>query len=539
MRVPHKNWIIAGGIAIAGLIAFKALSLPSGHGQPNQATISVADLKLDASEYRATNPNDEPGGLSAERSHSAGERHQSLDEFSPRRQPILPGDLAHRKVEPAASSAMNSLPLASTPVSSKTPLDSSAAEHAPVERLASSRPTPAPASEEVNDFLNELLEPNAEIPSADGWANTPTPAALNRIEQPASSSNTQPNLPETNQVSQPTRSSNAMGPSATEPAKANLPNPLGARALNDETRQSILRHLEYGRQLAGKGSVYSARDELLQGLTDLAKANDYASKTSRFSTSLNEALMALQESTDLIARGAESELNVAELVQSHQSRILSPAEANELLPIDVAQRYLFFAWNRLVDSAGGNPIASNVLYSLGKLHLTVSQQTNDESERYQSMCFFRACYALDPQHAESANELAVQLARSGDLDVAKSLLLSSLRHRQVPMAWKNLATIHELLGEHDMAARAQNEYAIMQQGLQQEMRWMPPEAFVAAPEGLQQQPAAPPAMAAGAPAYNQAPPQQPGFGWQTDNQTPAPQRTANQNSLIERIKRIF
>ena len=546
MSVPQKNLLVAGGLVLAGLVALKALSQPTAPAADRSGT-AIAELELRQESAAVAS---DPDSDASPRYSTTGTRKTSaeLDSLNASTTNQSVAEELFSAGSPSSdslSSLTNSLPrvqpqLASTPEPTLLPdpvaktegstgsgefddfldglLDS--AEPAPGQRI---QPTAPLGGERIGERVAELpADPAATRPDGDSASATGT---LENSEQPNPNSFGPP--------------ANAMD-SQTSAATAPMPQRI---QLSDEVLQNIFAHLEYGRQLASKGSVFSARNEFIQGLTDLAKAHDYASRSTRFTTALSSALLALDESADLIQLLSSQPEQLSEIVAGHQSKIVDPTMAAQLVPMDVAQRYLHFAWNKLAESAAGNANAGPLLYSMGKLHLTVSQREGNEYDRYQAMCLFRACHAVDPRHAESANELAVQLARTGQLEIAKQLLLDSLRSRPIPMAWKNLATVHQMLGEHDHAARASNEFALMTQsqpGFQQGAHWVPPETFAAAPVGLQDLPLN--TMPANSP-QSASPPASPqnggmGFGWQ-NNSDNSPQRTANQNSLVDRIKKIF
>ena len=63
----------------------------------------------------------------------------------------------------------------------------------------------------------------------------------------------------------------------------------------------------------------------------------------------------------------------------------------------------------------------------------------------------------------AANELGVLMARYGQLQEARRLLVHSVQVQPQVEAWHNLAVVHERLGEADLATRAAYERELLAQ----------------------------------------------------------------------------
>jgi tetratricopeptide (TPR) repeat protein len=87
----------------------------------------------------------------------------------------------------------------------------------------------------------------------------------------------------------------------------------------------------------------------------------------------------------------------------------------------------------------------------------------DQLDMAKAMVYHRACLECDPANYRSANELGTLLARNGQMQEAKSMLKRSLLIRKTPEAWKNLAIVHERIGEKELAELANQEYLINSQ----------------------------------------------------------------------------
>jgi hypothetical protein len=73
------------------------------------------------------------------------------------------------------------------------------------------------------------------------------------------------------------------------------------------------------------------------------------------------------------------------------------------------------------------------------------------------MVFYQAALMVDGRNFLAANELGVLLARFGHWEDARHVLQFGLSADSQPALWRNLATVHRHLGEHELARLAQVE----------------------------------------------------------------------------------
>ena len=70
---------------------------------------------------------------------------------------------------------------------------------------------------------------------------------------------------------------------------------------------------------------------------------------------------------------------------------------------------------------------------------------------------FHAALVIEPKHSLAANEAGVALARLGRLNEAKLALQHSASLTAHPSTWRNLASVHQSLGEGQLAQLAERE----------------------------------------------------------------------------------
>jgi hypothetical protein len=249
--------------------------------------------------------------------------------------------------------------------------------------------------------------------------------------------------------------------------------------------------VRHGCELAMNGAAFAARRELIGGLRILAEALDAQYRTTAHGEALAAGLRAVEEAADFVPRGSglEADVDVEFLVQSHATPILKEPASRRVSALVAQQRYLTYAHEQLGFAAGGESAGSVALYALGKLSSDLagglSQGTVAVEAR--AMMFYQAAIAADPKNYLAANELGVLLARNGDYPKARDLFLQSLAARRKPEVWRNLATVHEFLGEARLARLARREAELLRADDSSTrgataagpVEWISPEAFAA------------------------------------------------------------
>jgi hypothetical protein len=254
---------------------------------------------------------------------------------------------------------------------------------------------------------------------------------------------------------------------------------------------------------------YSARNELIKGLTLISQSLDVQQGTATHSAALTAGLTALEEARDFAATGSQQSraTNVAVIAATHQTKLPTPIAAGTS-PVVAQQQYFGFAQDQLTIAAGGLPASSDILYRLGRLQTALSAHDDDPTTLHvpQAMVFHQAALATDGNNWLAANELGVLYVRYGQLPQARQLLVQSVMIHPHRQGWHNLAVIHRRLGEVDLAQRAEAEVQLLdkQQGpdatANDMVRWVDPKTFAASGGGDATWPAtvaAKPAVAGG------------------------------------------
>lgn len=250
--------------------------------------------------------------------------------------------------------------------------------------------------------------------------------------------------------------------------------------------------------LAGRGAVYSARSELVATLRMVSQALDAQAATTGRSEALAAGLLALNEVDDFTPDGGRlgSQIDLRHVISGHRTAVLKDAvlkdaENESLTSLLVAQRYYTFAQEQLAFAGGRLPAASLALFGLGKLQTVEPARGSDgeTSAIAKAMVFQQAALLVESRNFLAANELGVLLARVGQWSDARQVLRHGVTTHPQAELWKNLATVHQRLGETQLAHLAQREAAraaMQTRGPQADpqldngggfVRWVPPQRF--------------------------------------------------------------
>jgi tetratricopeptide (TPR) repeat protein len=245
-----------------------------------------------------------------------------------------------------------------------------------------------------------------------------------------------------------------------------------------------------GYELAHRGALYSAQSEFTAALRIIAQALDAQTAETRHVQALVAGLTALEESNDFLApaRSATATIDVAAIVAKHRTPVLKGAAKEDLTPIVALQRYYTFAQEQLAAAVEHEAAASQALYGLGKLQTTM-QASRDSvvGDGPKAIALHQAALIVDERNFMAANELGVLLARCGRYDDARAALAHSAAISPQPVVWRNLAAVHDQLGEASLAAQARAAAEntsrtaaaspTAAQALQQPVVWLDPAAF--------------------------------------------------------------
>jgi hypothetical protein len=265
----------------------------------------------------------------------------------------------------------------------------------------------------------------------------------------------------------PAESSTARTPESPEQSEVASPSetPLprsrimaDARLLTDVARMARP-HVEQGFSLAGRQAHFAARSEFIQALRSVAQSYDTVGGTSYHSRALAEGLRALEEANDFIPSGAslEAGLDLAEIVGSHRTAALKDRVDEHTTALVAIQHYYTYAQVRLADASAGDPTASWALFGLGKLYAEMGAQSALGITAATPKCivFHQAALGSNTNNYLAANELGVLLVRYGRYQEARHVLQHSVAVCGEAASWHNLAVVHQYLGEHQLAAQAQ------------------------------------------------------------------------------------
>ncbi len=217
------------------------------------------------------------------------------------------------------------------------------------------------------------------------------------------------------------------------------------------------RRVHDGFARAARGAHYSARSEFVAALQTIAQASDIERGTRHYTRALELGLAALEESGDFLGRNAAAgEAPVAQIVLRHQTQILKDAGLQDVSAYEAAERYGAFAQEQLAAAAFGEVTGSMALFGLAKVaHVDITAEPSRAIERrMQAQYLYRAALLAERNNFCAANELAVLLGETGHLEEARQLLLQSVSVMPHAVTWRNLASVHERLGERQLAQQA-------------------------------------------------------------------------------------
>jgi hypothetical protein len=237
--------------------------------------------------------------------------------------------------------------------------------------------------------------------------------------------------------------------------KPSVPQP----ELNSAAERAAAR-IAAGSRLVERGATYSGRREFIGALQLIAEALDLQRHTNAHARALSAGLTALEEAGDFVSANPQVRLPLGELVLGHQTPVLQDAALEQFSNQDALQSYLSYAKQQLSTSGGDLLPAADALFALGKLHLLQSQQSGPNPPRLElerAIMLFHAALVIEPKHSLAANEAGVALARLGRMNEAKHALQHSASLTAHPSTWRNLASVHQSLGEGDLAQLAQRE----------------------------------------------------------------------------------
>lgn len=270
-------------------------------------------------------------------------------------------------------------------------------------------------------------------------------------------------------------------PVTAPPSLPHVSNPAVAERASDMTQRAT--------EMARKGMLFAAQEELTQVLQFVAHARDAEERTTTRTTALAAGFTALDEADDFASQRSSdaSGIRTSEIVRSHRTTILH--RAGDFAPEVARQHYFAYAQQQLALALAGEPAASQALYTLGKIQMAQAGSARQPPSHCgpRAIVFYQAALMVDSRNYQAANELGVLLAQDGQLTEARRALLHSVTVQPHVEGWQNLATVHRRLGEAELARLADNERQLLarQQSAtatnsENKVTWVDPKTFAAA-----------------------------------------------------------
>lgn len=222
------------------------------------------------------------------------------------------------------------------------------------------------------------------------------------------------------------------------------------------------RRIAYAFDLASRGAIHTAQHELLKVLAAVAQALDTDEGTSRHSAALLSAQTALDEAAHFLRAAPQGTrpLSVEVIAAAHRTTLLHEADTRHVTPIVAMQLYYSFAGKQLVLAAGGQPVAAEALFGLGRVeslmhsHPLAGEREASQMSEQKMLVFYQAAWTVNPRHYQAANEYGVLLARFNQWPQACQAFEYSVAQHAEPQNTRNLAAAYERIGKHELAAQA-------------------------------------------------------------------------------------
>jgi tetratricopeptide (TPR) repeat protein len=203
-----------------------------------------------------------------------------------------------------------------------------------------------------------------------------------------------------------------------------------ADAAWQELRPELLTKLQACDSLLRKNSVHSARDEIRNGLTLLARKLDQLSGPAVDQAPRRSAIRRSMPHESALQH-AFRELD--ECTYSPADQIAQPLETfSDLLP----------------QATLNHPWAADLLYALGKTYERELEFAPKLQEvlRQQSLASYQAALRIAPSRGYIANQLGYNYLHLGSLEEAAKALQKAIDAGPTPYSWRNLAELYRRRG---------------------------------------------------------------------------------------------
>ncbi len=239
--------------------------------------------------------------------------------------------------------------------------------------------------------------------------------------------------------------------------------PAWSAALNRYGEQQIRDAYD----LASRGAIRTAQHELFKVLRTVAQTLDADQRTGQHSQSLISAEVALEEAGDFLKAGPQGTRprSVAEIAAAHRTPLLHEGQPRSatprpVTPVVALQLYYSHAVQQFALAAGGQPVASEVLFALGRVVSLLRDRPSGGDRaavplvEQRMLLFYRAAWTVNPRNQRARNEYGVLLARFNQWPQACRAFEYSVAQQPEFQNARNLAVAYEHVGERELAAQA-------------------------------------------------------------------------------------
>lgn len=245
--------------------------------------------------------------------------------------------------------------------------------------------------------------------------------------------------------------------------------PINHHARTADLAQSAVDQLRSAHFAARRGAFHSAKESATQTLRIIASLRDSQTGGNLHTSQLNEAITAIQESTDFTGRyGPVDQAALNRLVEVHQTPALHGVDTSSLTAERAIEAYLNYARQRWVEATIGGPLAAEATMILADLEsATLTPQSNSNLTESRSrlhaselaLMYRRAAVEIGPDNPQATAELGRNLLSRSMPAIAKELLLLSVKQKPTRQSVEDLMRAASQSGDDQLAAECQQQLA--------------------------------------------------------------------------------
>ncbi|QDS87932.1 hypothetical protein EC9_21150 [Rosistilla ulvae] len=385
---------------------------------------------------------------------------------------------------------------------------------------AAQRPEPTYAAEPANAAPVERASQSVlDVASLQGQ----TPTGYQPMDAMPPSLQLQPAMP-------PARSTSTSQTVAVEQPLLPVPNVGTKTVSNWQLGRLASQKIAQAEELLSRQSPMAARQQAIEALHLIAQSTDETTRSSEGTEALTQALTAIREASDFLGRfGVVDATAMQRLVDSHSTLVLKRCDLEQVTPLRAADVYYEFARGRFVDAVAGWAPASRALIIVAKTE-PLTADVGDSNLSAAQVCCLRSAIACDPDNAVAANELGHELLALGMFDEARWALEHSYAKQPSTAALQNLAELHRVTGNMELAQACATNLALLQSQqprVAQVVQLTPSQFAQMSPQVMS--PGTPQVAAAGEPPVSP----------HVQQTNPEPQQQGRVASTFDRVKGIF